>query len=122
MAGSRKKIFLGAAKNHELRLSSYLLAARAANAQADYKRRDEYLGKAFAIDKTAQNAVLFTSAQLQITAGQFSQADASLAQLSTRQMNSELALRLASKVAVETKNWQDLQKILPRLRKQKSVK
>lgn len=114
-----EKSFSKAAKNPDLALSSYLSAARSAQAQNAFDRRDEYLNRAYMADKDAHNAILMTAAQLQASAGQYGQAQASLSQVSKREQHSSYALQLQTRIATKTSDYSDLTELLPRLRKQK---
>lgn len=116
-----EKNFLSAARHKDLGISCYLLAARSANAQGAFKRRDSHLNKAFLIDENDSSAILLTAAQMQVGAQQWDAAKATLQQLPSKVLKTEQALRLASKVAVQTHDWPGLHAMMPNLRKQGSL-
>ena len=86
-------------------LMNYLQAARAAHLQGRDERRDEWLRLAYRETPEATNAVLLTQAEFQIDRGQ-----------------REQALALLGRLYYELEDWDALQALLPRLRKNKQLK
>ena len=98
-------------------LINYLAAARAAQAQQAYERRDNYLRKAHLTTKNANIAVGLTQAQLQIAAHQWEQALATLTHLNHTDPHHLYILQLLKSVYHQLNDWEHLQKMLPSLRK-----
>lgn len=100
-------------------LINYLAAARAAQAQQAYERRDEYLRKAHMTTKGSEMAVGLTQAQLQINNKQWEQALATLKHLNRTNPKHTYVLKLLEIVYQRLQDWEQLQKLLPSLRKYK---
>ncbi|WP_423063205.1 heme biosynthesis protein HemY [Candidiatus Paracoxiella cheracis] len=100
-------------------LINYLAAARAAQAQQAYERRDDYLRKAHMTTKGSGIAVGLTQAQLQISSKQWEQALATLTHLNRTNPRHSYTLKLLEIVYQQLQDWEQLQKLLPSLRKYK---
>lgn len=110
-----------AAKLSTSPLINYLGAARAAQAQEAYERRDNYLRDAHHTNRDAEVAIVLTQAQLQMSAKQWEQALATLRHLNEIVPNHKYALRLLKDAYLECNDWQQLQLLLPSLRKRKAL-
>lgn len=106
-----------AAKHHPKPLINHLAAARAAHAACNYHARDEHLRHAHHSTKGAEVAVELTQATLQIDSKQWEQALATLNHLNRITPNHKHILKLLTKVYLELKDWPQLQKLLPQLKK-----
>ncbi len=108
-----------AAKANKIPLINYLSAARAAQEQQAYERRDDYLRKAHNSTKGSAIAIGLTQAQLQIDSQQWEQALATLEHLHKSKPNHRFILKLLAKVYQQVNDWQKLKKLLPKLKKHK---
>lgn len=100
-------------------LINYLAAARTAQAQQAYERRDNYLRQAHMTTKGSGIAVGLTQAQLQINSKQWEQALATLKHLNRKDPHHRYTLKLLMTVYKQLHDWAQLQKLLPSLRKYK---
>jgi len=98
-------------------LINYLGAARAAQAQQAYDRRDEYIQKAYKVAPKEEVAVGIMQAELQMGQGQFEHAEATLQQLQQLSPNHPRVLFLLEKVYTHLGDWKQLQAAIPKLRK-----
>ena len=103
-------------------LMNYLQAARAAHLQGRDERRDEWLRLAYKETPEATNAVLLTQAEFQIDRGQQEQALATLRRIDENSRDHAQALALLGRLYYELEDWEALQGLLPRLRKNKQLK
>ena len=104
-------------RNSETPLLNYLAAARAAQAQGDRRRRDNWLKMACDQDPRAKATVLLTQAELQYSNEEYDSARTTLNQvLELTPRNSE-ALRLKAELCLKRGEWQDVRDLLPRLHK-----
>lgn len=108
---------LKSAKHSTTPLINYLAAARAAQAQEAYDRRDTYLRKAHHTKKSAEVAISLTQAQLQIESEQWEQALATLKHLHDIAPNHKHALKLLRNVYEELHDWMQLTQLIPTLKK-----
>lgn len=97
-------------------LIHYLTAARAAQLQGAYERRDRWLKLAYESTPKAATAVLLTQAELQLAHEQFEEALATLRRIEERHANHPQALSLMAKLHERRGDWQALAALLPRLR------
>ncbi len=104
-------------RNSETPLLNYLAAARAAQAQGDRSRRDNWLKMAYEQDPRATATVLLTQAELQFANNEFESARATLNQVLELTPRNPEALRLKAELCLKREDWQDLRDLLPRLRK-----
>lgn len=107
------------AKHNPNPLINHLSAARAAHAAQNYDARDEHLRNAHKTTKGSEVAVGLTQATLQIEGKQWEQALATLNHLNQIAPNHKHILKLLCEVYLELKDWEQLQKLLPVMRRAK---
>jgi HemY protein len=112
-----EKLLARAAGTSDSPLFNYLQAARAAHLQGQDQRRDEWLKLAYEHTPEASNAVLLTQAELQLDREQFEQALATLRRLDENSRDHSYALGLLGRLYFRLQDWDNLEQILPRLRK-----
>lgn len=105
----------------ENQLINYLAAARAAQAQKAYDRRDSYLRKALLTTQGSEVAVGLTQAELQIESGQTAQALVTLKHLHNIAPKHEHVLRMLIDLYEREKDWQGIQALLPAISKAKAL-
>ena len=98
---------------------NYLAAARAAQAQEAFERRDDYLKKAHESKEASEMAVGLTQAQLQMDAKQWEQAIATLQHLNRINPSHSYVLHLLYKVYLRMNDWASLRAILASLKRMK---
>ena len=106
-------------RNSDAPLLNYLAAARAAQQQGAYERRDRWLEMAREQAPDTSGAVLLTQAELQADQGQYRQALATLDQLPGKQGNSLPALDLRFRIHNALSDWDGIRALLPRLKKRR---
>lgn len=106
------------ADRSETPLLNYLGAARAAHMREAPERRDELLKKAIESDNSAQIAVGVSQAEMQLSAEQLEQANATLLNLRALAPKNAYVLKLLAKVLYKQENWEALLDLLPELQKQ----
>ncbi|NND65310.1 MAG: hypothetical protein HKM24_05015 [Gammaproteobacteria bacterium] len=116
-----EKLLARSANSSELPLLGYLGAARAAQLQGADERRDNWLKLAYEQDPKAAKAVLFTQAELQIAHQQFEQALATLRKVQDETPDHTQSLVLLAKIYRQVGEWEELEKLLPKLRKRKAL-
>src|SRR5881394_985347 len=94
---------------------SYVLAARAAQAQGARARRDEWLALAYGADADSQPAVLLAQAELELDAGEPDAALATLERLEQRRPDHPGAVALLARVHRARHDAAGLNALLPRL-------
>jgi HemY protein len=102
-------------------LINYLAAAKAAQQQGAYDKRDSYLRKAHDLAPHAELAVGLTQAQLLFEQGQLEQALATLGHLRSIAPKNKIVLKLLERLYVHLGDWQELLALLPSLRKVKLI-
>ena len=112
-----ERLLTRAASGSATPLLNYLTAARAAQMQGDYQRRDSWLRMAYEQEAGAGNAVLLTQAELQLAEGAREQARASLQRVLENQPRHPEGLRLLAGLYCSESNWAELAELLPVLRK-----
>ncbi|APZ41693.1 heme biosynthesis HemY N-terminal domain-containing protein [Acidihalobacter ferrooxydans] len=112
-----ERLLLRSAPHSDTPLLNYLAAAHAAHRMQDYDRRDLYLRKAIESDPKAEIAVELSQAQLQLDRGQTEQALATLRHLREIAPDHAYVVRLLGKLYLELKDWGELERLLPRLRR-----
>ncbi len=112
-----EKLLARAASGSDAPLFNYLQAARAAHLQGQDQRRDEWLKLAYEHTPEAANAVLLTQAELQLDREQYEQALATLRRLDDNSKDHSYAIALLGRLYYRLKDWEQLAKILPRLKK-----
>lgn len=105
------------ARDSEVPLINYLMAARAAQLLSADERRDAHLKAAYESTPQATVAVLLTQAELQIAHGQTEHALATLRQLQERSPGHAFGLKLLARVHEALGEWRQLEELSPRLRK-----
>lgn len=96
----------------------YLFAAKAAQLQGEDKRRDHYIQLA-QVDEAKEHtemAIGLTQAELDFEKGQYEQSILALKNLDSKVPNHPQVLRLLQLNYVESKNWQALADLLPKLK------
>jgi HemY protein len=94
-------------------LINYLAAARAAQEQHAFDRRDRYIQQAYEVAPKAELAIGLTQAQLEIKQEQWQQAIATLNHLREASPRHPQVLKLLEKVYVRLAEWKNLQALLP---------
>lgn len=112
-----ERVLLRHAGNSETPLLHYLAAARAAQKQRAPERRDNYLRLAHETTDGADIAVGVVQAELQLSAGQKEQALATLQHLREMAPKHPYVLQLLQTLYQDMEQWQDVQSVLPDLRK-----
>lgn len=112
-----EKLLARAANTSDAPLFNYLQAARAAHLQGQDERRDEWLKLAYEHTPEASNAVLLTQAELQLDREQHEQALATLRRLEENSRDHSYALALLGRLYFRLQDWDNLEQILPRLKK-----
>lgn len=112
-----ERLLIRHAENSETPLLHYLAAARAAQKQQAADRRDSYLKLAHESTPSADIAVGVVQAELQISAGQKEQALATLQHLREVAPKHPYVLQLLQQLYQDTDQWQEVQSVLPDLRK-----
>lgn len=118
---SAKKHLIDALPNAETPLLNYLTAARAAQEMGDNTQRDNYLRQAQQSMPEAKIAVELTQAQLQIANKQWEQALATLQHLQSLSPKHPYVLKLLLDLYEEIKDWQQLIKLLPTMKRYKLI-
>ena len=114
-----EKNLVKAGNDGDAPLINFLAAAKAAQEQGAYERRDNYLRKAHHINPEAKIAVELTQAELQIHHKQLEQALATLCHLRELAPKHNHVLKLLLSVYLELKDWHSLVALIPELRRQK---
>jgi HemY protein len=112
-----ERVLVRHASNSETPLLHYLAAARSAQKQDASERRDNYLRLAHQTTAGADIAVGVVQAELQLAAGQKEQALATLQHLRDMSPKHPYVLKLIQQLYQELGQWQDVQAVLPDLRK-----
>lgn len=112
-----ERMLLRYASDSETPLLHYLAAARAAQKQQAPDRRNNYLKLAHETTEGADIAVGVVQAELQISAGQKEQALATLQHLRHVAPKHPYVLQLLQQLYQDTDQWQQVQSVLPDLRK-----
>jgi HemY protein len=112
-----ERLLIRGAAHSETPLLNYLAAAHAAQRLQAYDRRDVYLRRAIESDPQAKVAVELSQAQLQLDHQQTEQALATLRHLREIAPDHAYVMRLLGKLYLELKDWGELERLLPRLRR-----
>ena len=115
---SRKQL-LRAARYTEAPLLNHLIAAQASFRLGDVDEARRQLGIAETIDVDAGIAVELTQAELQLTAGQYEQALATLVRARANANKHPYVVELLARAHLQLGDWASLQEILPELKKYK---
>jgi HemY protein len=116
-----ERLLLRSVWHHDTPLMGYLGAARAAQMQAAYERRDEYLKRAIESDRSAGVAVGLVQAELQLSSQQKEQALATLQHLHEVAPKHGYVLYMLARIYRSLAEWERLLNILPVLRKSKAI-
>lgn len=116
-----ERLLVRSAGNSQTPLLNFLAAARSAQMQQAYDRRDEYLKRALESNPHAQIAVELTQAELQLAHGQTEQALATLNHLREVAPDHAYVAKLLGRLYMQVGDWDALAKLLPRLRRTTSV-
>jgi len=106
-------------RRNENPLLNYLSAARAAQLQGAYERRDNWLRMAYEQSPDAGNAVLLTQAELQMAHGQFDQALTTLSRLLEIAPDHAQGLGMLARLRREREDWDSVMALLPKLQARK---
>jgi HemY protein len=117
-----EKLLTRGIRSSETPLLNYLAAARAAQAQGDSARRDNWLEMAQEQDPQASSAILLTQAELQLQNGESKQARKTLERIIQQSPRSGEAIRLLAQVCLADEDWRTLEPLLPKLRKRLSAR
>ena len=96
---------------------NYLGAAKAANDQQAYERRDNYLRMANETIRGSAVAIGLIQAKLQINSNQLEQALATLQRLNQMNAHHPYILKLLKQVYLKLQDWKNLRQLLPNMRK-----
>lgn len=118
---SAKNYLIRALPNTDTPLFNYLTAARAAQELGDLQLRDTYLREAQQAMPDAKMAVTLTQAQLQLANQQWEQALATLRHLHDMSPRHPYVLKLLMHLYQEVKDWPQLIKLLPELKKNQVI-
>jgi HemY protein len=102
-------------------LINYLFAARAAQQQKAFERRDSYIKKAYEIAPRANLAIGLVQAELESDQGQYEQAIATLTHLRELSPRHPKVLKLLEIIYVKLADWEHLKQLLPSMRKAKVI-
>lgn len=116
-----EKLLTKGVRDSETPLLNYLAAARAAQAQGDRQRRDNWLRMAYEQDPRAAAAVLLTQAELQLANDEYETCRATLNKVLEMTPNNAEALRLKAELCVSRCDWEELHEVLPKLLKRGHV-
>lgn len=116
-----KEHLVKALPNADNPLLNYLTAARAAQEMNDSKLRDQFLREAGQAMPEAKIAVELTQAQLQLANHQWEQALATLRHLQDLAPSHPYVLKLLMQLYKDVRDWPQLIKLLPELRKNKVI-
>lgn len=115
-----ERLLLRSVWHHDTPLLGYLVAARAAQMQSAYERRDAHLKNAIESDRHADVAVGLLQAELQMSREQNEQALATLRHLREISPRHDYVLYLSARLYRELGDWSALAELLPDLRKSRS--
>ncbi len=116
-----EKSVLKFARHGQVSLLNYLAAARAAQGQGAYDRRDAYLRDAHQQMPSADIAIDLTQAELQLNQGQLEQALASLRRLQQLSPKHRQILNMLALLYAELKDWASLIDLFPELRRRNAL-
>ncbi len=116
-----EKTFAAGAERSPTPLLSYLMAARASAAAGDRARSEEYLQRAEAATPEARLAIGLTQSEMQLRRGEYESCLANLNRLRTEQPDNSLVMAMLAEVYQGLGDWENLQQLLPELRKQQAL-
>lgn len=100
---------------------NYLTQIRALHEQGDYKKRDELIEKIIGLDPDYSNVYKIFSADLRIKSGDFDGAHVILSKLFDESPKNKQVLRLLAVSSLKIRAWEQLELIVPRLKKTKAI-
>lgn len=100
---------------------NYLFAAKAAQAQGEEKRSDNYLDQAHKQSSGTQTAITLTSAKLHYQRGQYQQSLHLLKDLYVKMPTHPTVLKLLQEVYIQLGDWENLRKLLPKIKQSKNI-
>ncbi len=115
--GRARKSLVQVAERSDAPLIYYLLAARASHALGEDKEQEKFLQKAEHSTSGADLAVGLTQAELQLDRGQLERALATLMRVRAVSSSHPVALKLLAQTYEGLRDWPQLRKLLPDLRK-----
>ena len=116
-----EKILLKQVTHSDTELLNYLMAARSAQQQGAYDRRDEYLRLAHKAMPSADIAIGITQAELQLSHNQYEQALATLNHLSSIAPKHGYVKKLQARVYKQLHDWDNLGTLITGIKKQKLI-
>lgn len=116
-----EKILLKQVVHSDTALLNYLMAARSAQQQGEYVRRDEYLRLAHESTPSADIAIGITQAELQLSHNQFEQALATLNHLSSIAPKHGYVKTLQARVYKQLNDWDQLGELIQDVKKSKLI-
>ena len=116
-----EKILLKQVVHSDTGLLNYLMAARSAQQQGAYTRRDEYLRLAHETTPSADIAIGITQAELQLSHNQYEQALATLNHLSSLAPKHGYVKKLQARVYKQLHDWDHLGKLINEVKKSKFI-
>jgi len=116
-----EQLLIAGVEHNNTPLINYLAAARAAQEQGAYERRDDYLRLAHESTPGAEVAVSLTQAQLQLSHHQLEHGLATLRHLQNVVPRHAYVLKLLKQLYGELGDWKSLLELLPELRKRKVI-
>jgi len=114
-----ERSFLGGVNQTVDPMINYLGAAKAAQEQKAYERRDQYIQKAYHVAPHSALAIGLTQAELEWEQNQLEHAIATLNHLRQKSPRHPRILKLLEKIYARLGDWQNLLLLLPSLRKAK---
>jgi len=108
------------ARFHDMPLLNYLMAAKAADAEGAFDRRDHYLQQAYALNTNARIVVQLVEAELRFKQGEFEHSLAILQHLHAAHPKHPSILKQLCTVYEVVQDWYSLFQLLPELQKLRS--
>jgi len=119
--GKAENHLIKATKGNDYPLINYLAAAKAANANGDFDKRDKYLQTAYKKDKEAKLSIGLTKAKLQLGNDNTEGAITTLNHLYKDAPNNKLILQLLSNALLDHESWNALNSLYPKLKKSNAL-
>lgn len=116
-----EKMLIRHAEKNDTVLLNYLMAARAAQQQGAYERRDEYLRLAHESTPSADVAIGLTQAELQLNHKQYEQALATLNHIASVSPGHGYVKKLQAYTFGHLGDWESLGKVLQQVKKLKAM-
>lgn len=116
-----EKMLIRHAEKNDTVLLNYLMAARAAQQQGAYERRDEYLRLAHESTPSADVAIGLTQAELQLSHKQYEQALATLNHIASISPGHGYVKKLQAYTFKHLGDWEHLGQVLQQVKKLKAM-